>query len=88
MKEIRISLDEPKFTNVCKFGHILVNDEFDVRHHVNITKKDMRILFNGDILDKEVSQDLMVRIKVEGVDTETLIEVIKRSPVFDHEEFK
>lgn len=76
MKEIRIVLTENMFTNISKSGFI--------RHgstNISFNKNDIKILTSGEILDIELD-DSLFRFILQDIGIETIIEIIKRSPIY------
>lgn len=78
-KTIRISLDEAKFTYICKSGYFTwnSNETFDVR----LTRKDIKNLATGKIIRKEENGDIF-EIALRDIGLELIREIIKRSPVY------
>lgn len=83
MKEIKISLNEPNFTSICKAGFITYIPTSGTKLEITLTSQDIRDFIKGEIIKKEVL-DYNFLIKVEGIDQLTLREIILRSPVFSH----
>ena len=76
MKEIRVVLTENMFTNICKNGFM--------KHEANdssFNKNDIKTLYSGEILDKELDNSLF-RFILQDIGKETIIEIIKRSPIY------
>lgn len=80
MKEIRIALGEVDFTNVCKTGTIVYGTGYN-KLTVYITKRDMKELAAGDILEKEVEGQTF-KIILSDIGLEMIKEILRRSPVF------
>lgn len=80
MKETRILLNEITFTNLCKKGYFEHVGELG-RQDVSIYKADIRKLYNGEIISKELSNEV-VKIALQDIGLELIREIIKRSPVF------
>jgi hypothetical protein len=79
--ELKISLDEYSFTDLCKSGYITKNLK-NGRTDITFTNKDIVSLSMGDIVTKEIDSDRILVI-VENVDSELIAEIIKRSPIFN-----
>lgn len=76
MKEIRIVLTESMFTNICKNGFLK-----NGTHDISFNKNDIKSLASGNILDKE-SDDSLFRFILQDIGKETIIEIVKRSPIY------
>lgn len=76
MKEIRIVLTENMFTNICKNGFMRYGSS-----DISFSKNDIKVLTLGEILDKELD-DSLFRFILEDIGMETIIEILKRSPIY------
>lgn len=79
--EIRISLNEESFTNLCKFGYITKQLPEEGRNDIRFTSVDIRLLSIGDIITKEVGT-VKILIALEDIGSELIREIIKRSPIY------
>jgi hypothetical protein len=80
MQERKILLDEFSFTNVCKFGFIKHLSPLGTTN-IHIHKRDIKELFEGKIVTKEFS-DEVVQIAIVALDPVLVKEIIRRSPMF------
>lgn len=80
MNEIKIVLDEFKFTNFCKLGFIQYKNG-NSTIEIPLTKLDIRTLFKEDTIEKNYYEDKVV-IMLSKIDKHLLKEIIKRSPLF------
>lgn len=76
MKEIRVVLTENMFTNICKNGFMKHGS-----NDLSFNKNDIKTLSSGEILDKELDNSLF-RFILQDIGKETIIEIIKRSPIY------
>lgn len=79
--EIRISLNEDLFTNVCKFGFITKQLPEEGRNDIRFTSVDIKSLSLGQIITKEVGT-VKILIVLEDIGNELIREIIKRSPIY------
>lgn len=79
--EIRISLNEESFTNLCKFGYITKQLPEEGRNDIRFTSVDIRLLSIGDIITKEVGS-VKILVALEDIGSELIREIIKRSPIY------
>lgn len=81
MKEIRNSLNETMFTNICKHGFIrhqsVLSGTFDVR----FSKNDIKKLCTGKIVEKD-ADDTVLKFALQDIGLDIIREVIKRSPIY------
>ena len=80
MKEIRIALGETDFINVCKTGTIIYGSGYN-KLTVYITKRDMKLLSTGKVLEQDVDGHLF-KIILSDIGFELIKEILRRSPVF------
>ena len=73
------TLNEFLFTNVCKFGFIVHQSDLG-RIEIPITKRDIKSIAIGEVLKKSTSDNY--EITLQGVETELIKEIIKRSPMY------
>lgn len=79
--EIRISLNEVAFTNICKFGYVTKQIPEEGRTEIRFTKSDIKILSSGEILTKNVG-NVKVLFALQDIGTDLINEIIKRSPIY------
>lgn len=80
MNEIKIILDEFKFTNFCKLGFLQYKNGNSM-NEIPLTKLDIKNLFKEDKLEKDYCGDKITFI-ISNINKELLKEIIKRSPLF------
>lgn len=81
MKETRILLTETTFTNLCKSGYFTHRSESSGSIDVRITKSDMKVITSGQILEKDLG-DEMVKIALQDIGLDLIREIVKRSPMY------
>lgn len=81
MKEIRISLTEGMFTNICKHGFIKHQSTLSGTYDVRFTRVDIKHLCSGDILEKE-TDDAVLKFGLQDIGSELIREIVKRSPIY------
>lgn len=80
MKETRILLNETNFTNLCKMGYFTQSSQSGTTD-ITITKSDIKKLAYGEIVEKELSDDI-IKIALQDIGFYLIKEIIKRSPMF------
>jgi hypothetical protein len=80
-KEIRASLNEAHFTNICKHGFIKHQSTLTGTYDIRFTKSDMKKLSEGEILEKE-ADDATLKFSLQDLGSETIREIVKRSPIY------
>jgi hypothetical protein len=80
-KEIRASLNEVMFTNICKHGFIKHQSTLTGTYDIRFTRVDMKQLCNGDILEKE-ADDAVLKFTLQDLGLEMIREIVKRSPIY------
>jgi hypothetical protein len=80
-REIRTSLNEALFTNICKHGFIRHQSTLSGTYDVNFTRVDMRKLCKGEMLEKQ-TDDAVLKFALQDLGSEMIREIIKRSPIF------
>jgi hypothetical protein len=78
--ELRISLNEELFTNICKFGYITRQLE-EGRTDIRFTSLDIKSLSEGEILKKEIETTTILFL-IQDIGSELIREIIKRSPIY------
>jgi len=82
MKEMRILLNEPMFTNLCKKGYYTAVEN-NSKNDLYFTNEDIRLLTNGKVVTKEASYaqtNWMFMLQDIGFDL--INEILKRSPIY------
>jgi hypothetical protein len=80
MQEIKITLREVDFINVCKTGTINYNTGYN-KLVAYISKIEMKKLALGELVEKEVEGEVF-NIIVSGIDIDMIKEILRRSPIF------
>ena len=80
-KEIRTSLNETMFTNICKHGFIKHQSTLTGTYDIRFTKVDMKKLSEGEILEKE-ADDATLKFVLQDLGSELIREIVKRSPIY------
>jgi hypothetical protein len=81
MEEIRISLNQATFTQLCKVGFLFLNSQKTGRIEIYITKQDMREISSGSVL-KKITQGISFEIALQDIGSDLIREIIKRSPIY------
>ena len=81
MKEIRNSLNEVMFTNICKHGFIRHQSTLSGTFDVRFSKNDMKQLCLGQIVEKD-ADDAILKFALQDLGLDTIKEVVKRSPIY------
>jgi hypothetical protein len=80
-KEIRASLNEAMFTNICKHGFIKHQSTLTGTYDIRFTRVDMKQLCTGELLEKE-ADDATLKFGLQDLGSETIREIVKRSPIY------
>ena len=82
MKETRILLNEPMFTNLCKMGFYTAVEN-NMKNDLYFTKEDIKLLVNSKVVEKDASYtqtNWMFMLQDIGFDI--INEILKRSPIY------
>lgn len=82
-KNIRILLNEPNFTQLCKMGYFTHNGSLG-KSDIHITKADMKQIATGKVLVKDsgiLGGDIF-EIALQDIGLVLIREILRRSPVF------
>ena len=79
--EIKSLLSEVMFTNICKHGFIKHKSTISGTYDIRFTNVDIKKLSTGEILEKN-ADDAILKFMLQDIDTETIKEIIKRSPIY------
>jgi hypothetical protein len=82
MKETRILLNEPMFTNLCKMGFYTAVEN-NMKNDLYFTKEDIKSLVNSKVVEKDASYaqtNWMFMLQDIGFDI--INEILKRSPIY------
>jgi hypothetical protein len=80
-REIRASLNETMFTNICKHGFIKHQSTLSGTYDVRFTRVDMKHLCTGEILEKQ-TDDAILMFVLQDLGSEMIREIVKRSPIY------
>ena len=80
-REIRASLSEAMFTNICKHGFIKHQSTLSGTYDVRFTRVDMKHLCTGEILEKQ-TDDAILMFALQDLGSEMIREIVKRSPIY------
>ena len=78
MKEIRILLNEPMFTQLCKTGFYTHQNP---RTEITFSKLDIKSIAIGDILEKEID-GILFKFALQDIGSDLIIEIVRRSPIY------
>ena len=81
MKEIRHSLNEVMFTNVCKHGFVKHQSTLSGTYDIQFTRIDIKNLCSGDIVEK-TTDDAVLKFALQDLGIDIIREVVKRSPIY------
>ncbi len=81
MKEIRNSLNEVAFTNICKHGFIKHQSSLSGSYDVKFNKNDIIELCSGSIVEKE-TDDAILKFALQDLGLDIIREVVRRSPIY------
>lgn len=81
MKEIRNSLNEAMFTNICKHGFIRHQSTLSGTFDIRFSKNDIKQLCSGQIIEKD-ADDAILKFALQDLGLDTIKEVVKRSPIY------
>jgi hypothetical protein len=80
-REIRTSLNESMFTNICKYGFVKHQSTLSGTYDIRFTKVDMKQLCLGEILEKQ-TDDSILKFGLQDLGLELIREIVKRSPIY------
>jgi hypothetical protein len=80
-REIRTSLNEAMFTNICKHGFIRHQSTLTGTYDVSFTRIDMKQLCTGEVLEKQ-TDDAVLKFGLQDIGSELIREIVKRSPIY------
>lgn len=78
--EIRILLNEDKFSQICKVGFIRYQSATGASD-IHFLKHDILLLASEEIVSKDLD-DQIIKFMMVKLDKENIREIIKRSPIF------
>ena len=80
-REVRTSLNEAMFTNICKHGFIRHQSTLSGTYDVSFTRIDIKHLCAGEILEKQ-TDDAVLKFVLQDIGLELIREIVKRSPIY------
>lgn len=80
-KEIKVSLNESMFTNLCKNGFIRHQSTLSGTYDISFTRIDIKKLCEGEILEKQ-TDDAVIKLALQDLGSELIREIVKRSPIY------
>ena len=80
-REIRTSLNEAMFTNICKHGFIRHQSTLSGTYDVRFTRVDMKQLCKGEVLEKQ-TDDAVLKFGLQDIGSDLIREIVKRSPIY------
>jgi hypothetical protein len=80
-REIKASLNESMFTNLCKNGFIRYQSTLSGTYDVSFTRIDIKQLCEGEILEKQ-TDDALIKLTLQDFGLELIREIVKRSPIY------
>jgi len=80
-REIRTSLNESMFTNICKHGFIKHQSTLSGTYDVRFTRIDIKQLCTGEVLEKE-ADDATLKFGLQDLGLDLIREIVKRSPIY------
>jgi hypothetical protein len=80
-REIRTSLNESMFTNICKHGFIRHQSTLSGTYDISFTRIDIKHLCKGEVLEKQ-TDDAVLKLALQDIGSELIREIVKRSPIY------
>ena len=80
-REIRTSLNEAMFTNICKHGFIRHQSTLSGTYDISFTRIDIKHLCKGEVLEKQ-TDDAVLKFGLQDIGSELIREIVKRSPIY------
>ena len=80
-REIRTSLNEAMFTNICKHGFMKHQSTLTGAYDIRFTRVDMKQLCSGEVLEKQ-TDDAVLKFGLQDIGSELIKEIVKRSPIY------
>ena len=80
-KEIRASLNESMFNNLCKNGFIKHQSTLSGAYEITFTRLDIKHLCTGEIVEKQ-TDDAILKLALQDIGSELIREIVKRSPIY------
>ena len=80
-KEIKASLNESMFNNLCKHGFIKHQSTLSGVYEISFTRLDIKHLCTGDVVEKQ-TDDAILKLALQDIGSELIREIVKRSPIY------
>jgi hypothetical protein len=80
-REIRTSLNESMFTNICKHGFIRHQSTLSGTYEISFTRIDIKHLCKGEVLEKQ-TDDAVLKLALQDIGSDLIREIVKRSPIY------
>jgi hypothetical protein len=80
-REIRTSLNESMFTNICKHGFIRHQSTLSGTYDISFTRIDIKHLCKGEVLEKQ-TDDAVLKLALQDIGSDLIREIVKRSPIY------
>jgi hypothetical protein len=80
-REIRTSLNEAMFTNICKHGFIRHQSTLSGTYDISFTRIDIKHLCKGEVLEKQ-TDDAVLKLALQDIGSDLIREIVKRSPIY------
>jgi hypothetical protein len=80
-KEIKASLNESMFNNLCKHGFIKHQSTLSGVYEISFTRLDIKHLCTGDVVEKQ-TDDAILKFGLQDIGSELIREIVKRSPIY------
>ena len=80
-REIRTSLNESMFTNICKHGFIRHQSTLSGTYDISFTRIDIKHLCKGEVLEKQ-TDDAVLKLALQNIGSDLIREIVKRSPIY------
>jgi len=80
--EKRIVFNEDMLTNLCKMGFLKYQSATQGRLDIHFYKQDIISLSKGEIVTKDIGDELFKFMLQSNLDAETIREIVKRSPIY------
>jgi hypothetical protein len=80
-REIRTSLNESMFTNICKHGFIRHQSTLSGTYDISFTRIDIKHLCKGEVLEKQ-TDDAVLKFGLQDIGSDLIREIVKRSPIY------
>jgi hypothetical protein len=80
-REIRTSLNEAMFTNICKHGFMKHQSTLSGTYDISFTRIDIKHLCKGEVLEKQ-TDDAVLKLALQDIGSDLIREIVKRSPIY------